>query len=285
MRILVAGATGNTGRYAAEELLQKDEEVTAAATNADSIIKIYGQKVKPAVLDFTDESTFDKALEDVDRVFLMRPPQLGKAEDMYPFIDAMKKRDIKLVCFLSLMGAEKNPFPPHHKIEKYIKASGIPYVYLRPSFFMQNLSGIHALEIREKDEIMIPAGKSRTSFIDAADIGLAAAVVLNEPEKYKNTAWTITGPESLDYYQAAEILSSITKRKITYTNPGILKYRDYYINKRGLEKNYVNVTAALYIMTRLGTAKKVTQDFYKLTGRKPRSLEDFARDNLKAFMP
>lgn len=246
---------------------------------------MYGQKVKPVVLDFTDESTFDKALADTDRVFLVRPPQLGKAEDMYPFIDAMKAKGIKLVCFLSLMGVEKNPFPPHHKIEKYIKASGLSYAYIRASFFMQNLSGVHSAEIKEKDEIMIPAGKSMTSFIDAADIGLAAATLLHEPEKYKNSAWTITGPEALDYYQAAEILSRVTKRKITYTNPGILKYRDYYINKRGLEKGYVNITAALYIMTRLGTAKEVTQDFYKLTGRQARSLEDFAKDNLKAFMP
>jgi hypothetical protein len=44
------------------------------------------------------------------------------------------------------------------------------------------------------------------------------------------------------------------------------------------------VTIALYFMTRMGTAKKVTDDFYKLTGKKPRTFENFVRDNINAFM-
>jgi len=148
---------------------------------------------------------------------------------------------------------------------------------------MQNLSGVHSVDIREKNEIFIPAGKSKTSFIDAADIGFATAVLLHEPEKYKNTAHTITGPEALDYYEVAEILSKVVGRKITYAKPGFLRYRSYYIKKRGLEKGYVNVTVALYFMTRMGTAKEVTNGFYELTGRKPRTLEDFAKDNIQSF--
>ncbi|WP_286010110.1 NmrA family NAD(P)-binding protein [Clostridium sp. Marseille-Q2269] len=234
--------------------------------------------------DFKDKTTFHKALKDVDRVFLMRPPHLGKPDDLYPFIDEIKAHNIKLVSFLSLMGVENNTIPPHHKIEKYIEKLEIPYAHVRPGLFMQNLSGIHSVEIREKNEIFIPAGKSKTSFIDAADIGLATAILLHEPEKYKNTAHTITGSEALDYFQIAEILTGVTGRKITYLRPGYLKYRSYYINKRGLDKTYVNVTVALYFMTRMGTAKEVTNCFYKLTGRKPRTFEEFAIDNLKYFI-
>jgi nucleoside-diphosphate-sugar epimerase len=214
----------------------------------------------------------------------MRPPHLGKPEDLYPFIDEMKKHNIKFVSFLSLMGVEKNTIPPHHKIEKYIEKAGLPYAHIRPGFFMQNLSGIHSVEIREKNEIFIPAGRSKTSFIDAADIGLATAILLHDPEKYKNTAHTITGPEALDYYQVAEILSKVTGKRISYAKPGFLKYRRYHINKRGLDKAYVNVTVALYFMTRMGTAKAVTDGFYKLTGRQPRTLEEFARGNLNCFV-
>jgi uncharacterized protein YbjT (DUF2867 family) len=59
--------------------------------------------------------------------------------------------------------------------------------------------------------------------------------LLYEPEKYKNTAHTITGPEALDYYKVAEILSKVTGKRITYAKPGYLKYRSYCINKRGLD--------------------------------------------------
>lgn len=284
MKILVTGASGNVGSYVVKELLKMGERVVAAGTNIKRLKSMFGDKVDAVELDFTKQHTFKDALKDVDRVFLMRPPHLGKPKDLYPFIDAMKSSNINLVSFLSLMGVENNTIPPHHKIEKYIESLGLPYAHIRPGFFMQNVSGIHSVEIREQDKIFIPAGKSKTSFIDAADIGLSTAVLLHEPEKYVNTAHTITGPEALDYYQVAEILSKVTGRRITYDKPGYLKYRSYYIKKRGLDKGYVNVTVALYFMTRMGTAKEVTDEFYKLTGKKPRTFEDFARENTEAFM-
>jgi uncharacterized protein YbjT (DUF2867 family) len=284
MKVLVTGASGNVGNYVVKELLKMGENVVAAGTDIIKLQAMFGNKIEVIEFDFTKSQTFDMALNDVDRIFLMRPPHLGKPVDLYPFIEATKQHNIKLVSFLSLMGVENNTIPPHHKIEKYIEEIGVPFAHIRPGFFMQNVSGIHSAEIKEMDKIFIPAGKSKTSFIDAADIGMAIASVLHDPEKYKNTAHTITGPEALDYYQIAEILSSVTGRKITYDKPGYLKYRNYYIKKRGLDKGYVNVTVALYFMTRMGTAKDVTSEFYNLTGKHPRTFEDFARENIKAFI-
>lgn len=284
MKILVTGASGNVGSYVIKELLKKGEQVIAGGTKVDKLRKMFGDQVESIVFDFTDISTFNEALKGVNRVFLMRPPHLGKPEDMYPFIDAMKAKNIELVSFLSLMGVEKNTIPPHHKIEKYIEKLGIPFAHIRPGFFMQNVSGIHSAEIKEKDEIFIPAGKSKTSFIDAADIGLSVATLLHEPKRYKNTAHTITGSESLDYYQVAVILSEVTGKKIIYRKPGYLKYRKYYIKNRGLDKEYVNVTVALYFMTRMGTAKMVTNEFFLLTGRKPKTFLEFAKENRDCFM-
>lgn len=65
--------------------------------------------------------------------------------------------------------------------------------------------------------------------------------------------------------------------------PVYLKYRNYYIKKRGLDKAYVDVTVALYFMTRMGTAKEMTNHFYELTRRKPRTFEEFSKDKLKYF--
>lgn len=282
-KVLVTGASGNVGSYVVQELLNKGEKVVACGTNIEGLKKMFGDAVDVVYFDFTNQDTYANVLKDVNRVFLMRPPHLGKPEDLYPFIDEMKMHNIKLVSFLSLMGVESNTIPPHHKIEKYIEQSGLPFAHMRPGFFMQNLSGIHSAEIKEKNEIFVPAGNSKTSFIDAADIGLAVATILHEAEKYKNTAHTVTGGEALDYYQVAEVLSNVTGRTITYAKPGYLKYRRYYIKNRGLDKGFVNVTVALYFMTRMGTAKEVTDDYVKLTGKAPRSLEDFAKTNIDCF--
>ncbi len=284
MKILVTGATGNVGSYVVNELLKMNEDVVAAVIDLEEARLKLDSKVELVEFDFTNQNTFDKALQGIDRVFLMRPPHLGKPEDLYPFIDKMKEKGIELVVFLSLMGVEKNTIPPHHKIEKYIEAKEISFCHIRPGFFMQNISGVHSVEIREDSKIFIPAGKSKTSFIDAADIGLAIATVLHDAKKHHNTSYTITGKEALDYYEVAQKLSKITNRKITYAKPSFLRYRSYYINKRKLDKTYVNVTVALYFMTRMGTAKDVTDTFYTLTGKQPNSFDEFAIANIKAFV-
>jgi hypothetical protein len=98
-------------------------------------------------------------------------------------------------------------------------------------------------------------------------------------------AFKFAGQEALDYYDIARILTKVTGRLIQYSKPGFLKYRRHMIKHRNLDKKYVNVTVALYFMTRMGTAKGVTQEFFELTGKKPRTFETFARDNREAFMP
>ncbi len=283
MKILVTGASGNVGTYVVKALLKMGEEVVAAGTEVGKLERLFDHKVQAVKLDFTNPATFDGALVGVDRVFLMRPPHLGKPQDLYPFIEALKTYPIVLISFLSLMGIEKNTIPPHYKIEKYIERTGIPFAHIRPGFFMQNVSGIHSWEIKNHSQIFIPAGKSKTSFIDAADIGLATATILKSPERFKNTAHTITGPEALDYGQVAEILTKVTGREIKYMSPSLLKYRHRYIKQRGLDKSYVNVTVALYLMTRLGTAKAITDDFKMITGQEPTPFEAFVRANIQAF--
>jgi uncharacterized protein YbjT (DUF2867 family) len=179
-KVLVTGALGNVGGYVAKYLIQNKQSVVAADINTEALASRYGQNAQCVYFDFTDKATFELAMDGVDRVFLMRPPHLGKPEDLYPFIDALKQKGgIRLICFLSLIGVENNPVPPHHKIEKFIERAGLPYCHIRPSFFMQNLSGVHAFEIEHFDRIIVPVGKALTSLIDAEDIGEITAKVLS----------------------------------------------------------------------------------------------------------
>lgn len=283
MKILVTGASGNVGQYVIQNLLNYNESIVAAGTNTNKLRLMFNEEVEVIEFDFTRPETFDNALRDVDRVFLMRPPHLGKPTDLYPFLEAVKNHSIKLIAFLSLMGIEKNFIPPHYKIEKKIEELGIPYAHIRPGFFMQNISGIHVEEIKFKDVIYVPAGNSKTSFIDASDIGCAIALILHNYKEHINTKFTLTGSEALDYHQVATILSNVLGRTIRYAKPSFLKYRNYYINQRKLDKKYVNVTVALYFMTRMGTAKLITNDYVELVGKEPNRFEDFVRNNITSF--
>lgn len=283
-RILVTGASGNVGKYIAQYALKNDQKITVAGTHLEILAKIFGDRAKIVHFDFTDPSTFRDVLEDVDRVFIMRPPHLGKPEDLKPFIDSLKsKGGIKLVCFLSLIGVENNPVPPHHKIEKYIEQADLPYCHIRPSFFMQNISGVHAYEIKYFNRIVVPVKKALTSFIDAEDIGEMTAKILSEPELHQNKGYSITGSEAIDYWKVAKILSMELGREITYTNPKPSFAKKYWITVRGLEKEYCTVMSMLYMMTRLGTAKKVTPVFEQVMGRKAQTFQQFVKKNIGSW--
>lgn len=283
-RILITGASGNVGKYVAQYALKNGQQITVAGTQTDRLIQIYKNTAKIVQFDFTDSTTFETALEEVDRVFIMRPPHLGNPEDIKPFIDKLKSmNNIKLVSFLSLIGVEKNPIPPHHKIEKYIEETGLPYCHIRPSFFMQNISGIHAFEIKHFNRIIVPAKQSLTSFIDAEDIGEFTAKILTEPQVHQNKAYAITGAEAINYWKVAEILSHELKRKITYVNPKPSLTKKYWIKIRGLDKEYSTVMGMLYMMTRLGTAKKITSTFEDIMRKKPQTFQQFVRKNLSAW--
>lgn len=279
-KVMVTGALGNVGGYVVKYLLQSDQKVVVADIDAKALKQKYGDKVEAVFFDFTDQKTFAPALVNVDRVFIMRPPHLGKPEDLKPFVETLKaKGNIKLVSFLSLIGVENNPFPPHHKIEKYIEQAGLSYCHIRPSFFMQNISGVHAFEIKHFDRIVVPAKRSLTSFIDAEDIGEITANVLTNVEKNQNQGYAITGAEAIDYYTVATILAEELDRKIVYTNPKPAFAKEYWIKIRGFEKEYIAVMGRLYMLTRMGMAKKVTTVFEDIVGKPPQTFRQFVQKN------
>lgn len=277
-KILVTAATGNIGIFVVKELLKKGEQVKAAVRSLEN----NNLDCEVVQFDFMNPATFNEALREVDRVFLVRPPQLANPKrDMRPFLEAVSAHNIMQVVFVSLLGVEKNPIVPHRKIEDMIREMKIPYTFLRPGFFMQNLSTTHQEEIRDRSEIFVPVAKAKTSFIDTRDIGAVAAHCLVE-DKHINQSYTLTGDEAIDYYEVTEILSNVLERKIDYKNPGLLQFRRETI-RRGIKKEFANVMTMLYLLTRMGTAKKITTDLEKLLGRKPISFKQFVNDHQKVW--
>jgi uncharacterized protein YbjT (DUF2867 family) len=181
-----------------------------------------------------------------------------------------------------VLGAEKNPVIPHHGIEKIILNSGIPYTFLRPGYFMQNLSTTHRDDICLHNQIFVPAGKGKTSFIDIRDIAEVAALAFTEAG-HLTKAYELTGSEALDYYQVANLFTQLLGRKIEYTRPTIFKfYRE--MNKRGVPNGFTLVMIALYTVASLGMAAKVTTEVETLLGRKPITFRQFIEDNKACWM-
>lgn len=275
--ILVTGATGNVGAEVLKILVTAGARVLAAARSGDTKVPSGAEIVR---FDFREPGTFS-AFQGVRRVFLMRPPEMSDARrDLGPAIEAMKAAGVQQVVFLSLLGAEKNPVVPHRAVEKLLLESGMDWVFLRPSFFMQNLSTTHRDDIKERGDVFVPAGNGRTSFIDVRDIAAVGAKALLEG--HRNVAYPLTGDEALTYDDVARELSLALERKITYSNPSAFRFYRAW-RARGKPTPFILVMIAIYTTVKLGFAAKITDDTRRLLGRPAITFRQFAHDEQRAW--
>jgi len=278
--ILVTGATGTVGQHAVSALANRDADITLGVRDPDSVRDDFASTGNLVAFDFTKPETWGTALTDVDRVFLVRPPVVDDS-DITAFVDAAGRVGVSHIAYLSVLGAEKNPLIPHYRIEKHIVGVDVEHTFLRASFFMQNLLEVHRRDIVEHDEIFVPAGTGRTSFVDARDLGEVAAVVLTEPG-HENRAYDLTGPEALDYNAVATIFSDVLGRSITYPQPSLLSFA-LRMRRHGKPLGFIAVMCGIYTTARLGLAARVTDDSRRLLDRQPRSMRDFVEDHADDF--
>jgi uncharacterized protein YbjT (DUF2867 family) len=181
--------------------------------------------------------------------------------------------------FLSVQGADEVSFIPHAKIEKLILKSGLAYTFIRPSYFMQNLTTTLWEDIWKNDRIFLPAGKARFLWVDVADIGKAIATVLKHVKSHQNKAYTITGHELYHFQKIAEMLSKALGRKIQYISPNLLKF--YFTKKKeGVKPAFIFVMIMLHFLPRFQKPPNISNDFTLLTGDKPNTLYEFISENL-----
>ena len=275
--ILVLGALGNVGAEVVKQLHAKERTVRAVDINLGKLREKFSDSVESVSFDFSKPELYESTFKGVEKMFLMRPPQITNVRRyIFPAINAAKQAGIKHVVFLSLIGIQKATFVPHYKVERYLQEVGMQTTFLRCSFFMQNLNTTHRTEIRERREIFVPVGRAKTSFIDVRDIGAVAAIALTE-DGHTGKNYDLTGNEALNYWEVADIMTEVLGRTITYRNPNPLHFLIETV-RRGIPFQYALVMTGLYISTRFGMAEPVTKEVERLTGHKPIPFRQYVYD-------
>lgn len=286
MKVLVTGATGNVGRevLCALQSLSHSLDIYAGIRdlNDDKTQRLYFN-TKLVKFDFTNSTTYKKALTACDVLFLLRPPQISDVEKYFrPLIAIGKEQGVKHIVFLSVQGAEKSEIIPHHKIEKLIVESDIAYTFLRPAYFMQNFITTLRHDLVKNKRIFLPAGKAKFTLIDVRDIGRVAATILADVSQHVNQSYELTSNDKLTFAEMASSLSKCLGIHIKYSSPNLFRF--FWIKKKEkLPTMLILVLIMLHYLPKFQKEPQTTRWVEKLSHKQPISFEQFITDYKEAL--
>ncbi|WP_172557560.1 SDR family oxidoreductase [Vibrio fluvialis] len=271
-KVLVLGASGHVGQPLVAELLAKGEQVKAASRSGQAFGAAEG-----VVFDFADPTTFDAAFDGVDRAYVMLPGGYVESKALLePVIQAAAERNVKVV-FQSVLGVDADDSIPYRQLEIALENSGVPYVILRPNWFADNFHTYWKAGI-DQGVIGVPAGEGKSSFIDVRDIASSAAAALTT-NRFDNQAFNLTGPEALSYAQAAQKISEALGKPVAYQAMEEGAFCDL-LKSVGVPADYAEFLTSIFYPVREGWTAGVSDAVATLTGKAPRSLDEYIADHL-----
>ena len=151
---------------------------------------------------------------------------------------------------------------------------------MQPTGFMSNLLA-WARSIRSEGIVRASTGEVRRAFIHSDDIAAVVAKVLTTCE-YDGESLPITGPEALNFAEAAAIIGAAIGKPLTFQ-----PISDEEAGRRyaatGASKEETEAHVALWRAIREGRLAKVTGNVERILGRRPIALNDWAKENAAAF--
>jgi uncharacterized protein YbjT (DUF2867 family) len=284
--ILVTGATGTNGRLVVRALLESGVPVRAMVQSSAKAADLEQAGAELVVSDFDKPETLTAALAGVERGLLLTAVDQRLVEREGRFVEAAKKAGVRHLVKFSAIGAHPSASftfgRQHGRAEHLIMASGLPFTFVQPNFFMQNLLW-SATTIKARGELYSTLGAARVSHVDARDIAEVIARTLTEPiDRHAGSVHLVTGPSAMTFAEVADTLSRVLATPVRYVD-----LTDEQLKAGLLASGQPEwaATALLELNTyaRQGHASVVTDTVERLTGRAARPLEQWARDHAAAY--
>ncbi|MDR0305648.1 MAG: NmrA family NAD(P)-binding protein [Chitinispirillales bacterium] len=226
-------------------------------------------------LDYSDYESCRHALEGVESVFLGLPVFYPAAEDHFqPFIETAVSLGINHIVGLGSIGQSKST--PLTVIEKRMLKCGTDFTLFRSNIYMQHFMCLAQISIRTERAIRLPAGEAAISFVDFRDIA-AAAVKLLSGNKHRNRVYNLTGPQGLDHFNIADMLTRIGGARIRY-EPTDHNASLTMLRQNGWDESSADLMIGLYEIGRHGWLSEVSPDLGEILGQPPATFERFLMD-------
>jgi uncharacterized protein YbjT (DUF2867 family) len=221
--ILVTGATGKQGGAVVRHLQKRNFAIRALTRDPEkpAARALFNSGVTLAQGDLDDPGSLLRALEDVSGVFSVQDWTGGEETEVRhgkQLIDAANRSGVSQFVYSSVASADKKTGIPHFEskfeIEEHLRASGLHYTILRPTFFMENWLGMR--EQIGKGALAYPLSPdTQLQMVAVDDIGAFASLAFEHPGHWENRVFELAG-DSMFMSSIAEAFSRFEGHEVKY---------------------------------------------------------------------
>jgi uncharacterized protein YbjT (DUF2867 family) len=226
---VVTGASGNTGKIVAQQLLSKNQPARVIGRSAERLQPLVKQGAEAFVGDITDASALARAFSGARAVYAMIPPNYAATDTrayqrqvIEAIATAIELARVKHVVALSSIGADKKdktgPVAGLHLLEeRFSRIPGLNVLFLRAGYFMENTLAQAGI-IKTVGSTAGPVQADlKLPMIATRDIGAAAAESLLKLDFQGAETRELLGQRDLAYSEVAAIIGrAIGKTSLGY---------------------------------------------------------------------
>jgi uncharacterized protein YbjT (DUF2867 family) len=286
--VLILGATGRTGSHLVNLLEPESDrlEIRVAIRKPEQAEQFLERGIITVPLDLDDLSTYEDALQGVQRLFMVTGYTVDMLNQGKNLTDAAKDAGVEYIVHVGTFHQSGRPqaklirhYIWHQLIETYIEASGIAWTHLCPNAFMQNFFGAV-----QDDKLRMFFGQERVGLVDCFDLARVAAAALREPAKHAGQRYFLS-VEALTMPEAAQILSEELGKVIAYEPLPASDLRKLPIGQT-MESAYFDCIVRQMELLQAGQLPDFADTYDnipQIIGHSPISFREFVRKNLTEF--
>jgi uncharacterized protein YbjT (DUF2867 family) len=279
--VIITGATGTIGRHLVRELHEQGVTFRAVVRDMGK-----GRELGCDLVlgDFSRPDSLPTAFRGAEALFLNSSASPEIAAQQTAAIAAAKLAGVQRIVKVSALGAQAGSRMAlgrwHAEVEQALRVSGLGWTILQPTYFMQNFLD-SAASIKAEGAIYGAFGEGRVPFVDAADIAAVGVAALSGAG-HESKTYVLTGGEPLTQAEVAEKIGKAIGKPVRYAD---LPVPDAIAGMiaAGLPDWLANDLGVLMAFFATGGGAAVSPVVEQVTGRKPRSFDEFLAENAAAF--
>ena len=274
--IVITGATGKLGQHVIASLLTSvpADHIIAAVRNPAKAVNLTALGVQVRQADYNDGASLDAAFKGATKILLISSSEVGqRAQQHQNVIDAAKRAGVSLLAYTSVLRADTSPLglaAEHVITEAAIRASGLPYSFLRNGWYLENHTE-HLAPVLEHGVVLGAAQNGRFSSAARADYAAAAAAVLTADKP--QAIYELAGDQGFTLAEYAAEVARQSGKAIVYKDLPQADFKAALVSV-GVPEGFADLLAD----SDAGTAKGGLEDHGKqlsaLIGRPTTSLLD-----------